>query len=244
MTQVAERRMRYLRTLGWVDGFLYVLKRLLNRLSGHRVELIKYHVVAQPVRTSRWLAGRRGKDINVRSVRLEEPAFGAFPRPSGVLRARFDQGAECLAAFRDDRPVGFIWFTLNDYEEDEVRCLFRPHPPDITAWDFDVYVAPEDRIGPTFLKLWDELNHCLRERGVRWSLSRIDAFNVASRSAHRRLGATVVNWLVFVTCGTWQIMIGSHPGRRLHVSRAPRRPLIEPSVHDLDGDMPASVSGD
>lgn len=217
---------RHIRALGWLDGTLLLLKRGLRRLTGGRAGLIKYRLVAQPVPEQPWLPSGRGRRIEVRASGPEDPALARFPRPAEVFRFRFEQGAHCFVAYRDAEPIGFIWFTVGDYEEDEVRCLFRPRPEGRAAWDFDVYVAPEHRIGPAFLRLWDTANAYLRERGVRWSLSRIDAFNPGSVGAHRRLGAASVGWLVFLTAGPLRLMLGSvRPWCHLGLSRA-HRPVV------------------
>jgi hypothetical protein len=58
-------------------------------------------------------------------------------------------------------------------------------PSGKAVWDFDVYVVPAYRLGYTFLKLWDTANAHLRSLGVRWTLSRISAFNAGSLSSQQ-----------------------------------------------------------
>lgn len=230
--QVWRRR---LRTLGVGNVSLLALKRVLARASLGRAQLFKYRLVAQPVPADRWLSPRRGADIDVRLLAADAPELASLPRPSSVIAARFRQGAECLCASRGGEAVGFLWYTVGDYHEDEVRCRFSPRPREITAWDFDVYVDPAHRLGPAFLRLWDEANQRLREQGVRWSLSRIDAFNAASMHAHRRMGAVAVGTLVFLVLGRLQLTMGSQL-RWFHAGFSSKsRPHVAPSVECLEG---------
>lgn len=207
-----------LRDLGWLDGLLYGCERALAGLSGGRVRLHKYYLVAQPVAGSPWLAPHRGRGLLVRRIAEGDPAVGAFPRPAWAAPYRFRQGAVCLGAFKEDAMLGFLWLTLGSYLEDEVRCRYVPLPEGKAAWDFDVYVAPEQRNGIVFLKLWDEANRFLAARGVRWSLSRISAFNSGSMHSHAGMGAKPIGAVTFLTLGRWQISLASVPPR-LRLSR-------------------------
>ncbi len=119
--------------------------------------------------------------------------------------------------------LGFQWFTTIDYPEDQVRCLYRLEPGDRCAWDFDIFVRPEARMLPTFLRLWDHCNALLRQAGIDQSLSRIDAFNATSRRSHGSLGARPIGWAVFLTAGRLQVSaFSSTPW--LHVSASPSNP--------------------
>jgi hypothetical protein len=130
-----------------------------------------------------------------------------FPPPLEVIRLRYEQEAICLAAFEGKSLVGYLWLLLGPYEEDEVRCRFIPMPEGKAAWDFDVYVVPGYRFGIGFLRLWDEANRYLKERGIQWTMSRISAFNAVSLASHRRLGARVVGHAVFVVLGPCQLAL-------------------------------------
>lgn len=218
--------------LGWKDGVLLICKRIVERGSRGKARLIKYRLVGQPIRSAPWLSGRRGATLTVRPVPSDDPVLASLPRPQAVHAERFAQGAECLVAFRGDAPVGFLWFLVGDYQEDEVRCRFRPLPADRTAWDFDVHVAPEHRLSPAFLRLWDAANEILRARSVRWTLSRIDAFNPASLRAHASLGARPLGWLVFLVIGPMQLTLGSQRPR-FHLGWKQRSgPLVEVPAGD------------
>jgi hypothetical protein len=112
-----------------------------------------------------------------------------------------------LGAFKETSLVGYLWLLLGPYEEDEVRCRFIPMPQGKAAWDFDFYVVSRYRFGVGFLRLWDEANRYLKHRGIRWTMSRISAFNAVSLASHRRLGARVVGHAVFVVLGPCQLAV-------------------------------------
>ena len=175
------------------------------RATGGAVRLHKYYFFSQPVNAEPWLPAGRGATIQVREVLRTDPLLRDLPRPPWVIPYRFDQGAICLAALKEQVCVGFLWMLLGAYKEDEVRCLFIPSPKGATAWDFDVYVAPEHRGGLVLARLWDEANRYLAARGIRWSLSRISAFNAASIASHRRMGARPVGKALFLSIGSFQL---------------------------------------
>src|SRR5690606_27821891 len=91
------------------------------------------------------------------------------------------------------------------------RCDFRLEPAELAAWDFDIYVAPEHRMGRTFARLWEGANSYLRARGVEWSMSRISAYNAGSFKSHARLGARVVGRASFLFLGPLQLAWMSVP---------------------------------
>ena len=196
--------MKIVRELGVVNACLYVADRFLRAVSRGRVRLHKYYFMQQPVPAGSWLPPRRGASIEVRALHADDPALAAFPRPARAYPYRFGQGAVCLAAFKSGLPAGFLWFTVGPYDEDEVRCRFMPLPEGQAAWDFDVYVAPEHRTGPVFLRLWDEANRLLRREAVACSFSRVSAFNALSVASHSRMGATRIGAATFLSVGRWQ----------------------------------------
>lgn len=201
--------MSALRELGVVNALLYLADRLLRALSGGRIRLHKYYFMVQPVAARPWLPSRRGASFEVRRLSPQHPALARFPRPEAAFPYRFGQGAVCLAAFKAETPVGFLWFTVAPYREDEVRCRYVPLPEGQAAWDFDVYIAPEHRTGAAFLRLWDEANRLLGREGVRWSFSRVSAFNPASIASHSRMGAVSTGSAVFLTLGGWQVLLSN-----------------------------------
>lgn len=197
------------KNLGLVDALLYGFDRVSARLTRDRFRLRCYYLMAQPVPDADWLPPGRGRRIEVRRIMRQDLSAADFSRPREVIEDRYRQGSICFAAFCEGRMVGFIWLLLATYREDEVCCWFRPEPLGTAAWDFDVYVDPAWRIGPVFGRLWDEANRYLRAHGVRWTMSRISAFNGPSVASHRRLRARFLGRANFLVLGRLQIMLAN-----------------------------------
>lgn len=194
------------RQIGWINSGWYALSRMLYAVSGRRIKLFRYYLVAQPVTTVSFSKGR-GAAIVVREIMEGELDAQQFDRPAAVIAERYRRGGRCLAAFKNDVLLGYLWFTLDDYEEDEVRAVFSPD--DSAAWDFDVQVFPQHQFTMAFPRLWDSANLVFDGLGVRWSCSRISAFNAASGAAHRRMGAERIATAVFLVCGKWQLTLAT-----------------------------------
>jgi hypothetical protein len=220
MTHLGHKIREPLKLFGWVDGGLYLAATVLANISRGRCGLLKYYFVAQPVAPEP-LAVRGAADVVIRLVPQSDPLLSKFPRPPAVIRARYAQGACCFAACKNQEFIGYAWVVFGRYQEDEVRCLFLPSPPDKAAWDFDVYVEPKYRIGRAFLRLWDAVNCYLRERGYQWTLSRISAFNRHSLTSHGRLGSVRLGSAVFLRLGPAQLTFSSCKPR-VHVSLSQR----------------------
>lgn len=180
----------------------YLLRRLLAvlGLSFHR-----YRLVVQPVPEKSWLPERHRAAFDIRPVGRDDYQLDWFPRPAEVIRQRFEQGALCWVAFKDGDAVGCQWLLPGPYLEDEVRCRFLPLPARRVAWDFDVYVVPEMRLGRLFLLLWDTVNAWMREQGIVCTASRIDSLNLQSIRSHQRMGASTVGTAWFLSAGGWQL---------------------------------------
>jgi hypothetical protein len=216
--------------LGWVDGPLYVLSRMLERATGGRVRLIRYLFFAQPVAPQPLTERKSSKGLVLRRVAANDPVIALMPRPAEVLARRFATGAHCIVATKDDRVAGFIWIQEREYLEDEVRCLYQLQAADL-AWDYDVFVTPDFRLSRLFVQLWETTNVFLRGRGYRWTASRISAFNRESLAAHRRLGVKPIGSALFLTCGSWQLsFFDRSPFLHLSFHRAsfPRLSLYPP----------------
>jgi hypothetical protein len=206
-------------TFGRLNGGLYAIHRLLDSFGG---ALHRYEFVAQPVPLTPLLSGARGRSIAVRLLEADDPVLLQMPLTRNVIARRAAQGAVCFGAFKDEVMIGCLWLCLGPYEEDEVRCRFLPHPTGRASWDFDVYLRPDQRLGPGFARLWDTANAYLRERGVRWSVSRISAFNPRSLAAHARLGTRRIGSAIFLCLGRLQVALSSIPPH-IHFSHGPSR---------------------
>jgi len=196
------------RELGLAGTLCYVVYRLCAKTGG-LASLNCYLFVAQPVPDNSLLPPGRGRSIVVRLVDAGDPVLLSLPLDEKVLSYRARQRAICLGAFKKEEIIGCLWLCLSGYEEDEVRCRYDPEPPGQSAWDFDIYIKPEHRIGPGFARLWDEANGLLRRRGVACSWSRISAFNPGSLASHGRLGAKIMAKAAFFRLGPCQLMVAS-----------------------------------
>lgn len=212
---------RNIAELGLLNGLLYLTGRAMQKISGGRLGIIRYLLVAQPVPPSPGKL-RSSPSAVVRRVEADDPIVQAFPRPVAVIQKRFADGAICFVAESAGRFAGFLWLARNAYDEDEVRCRYELAAPTLCAWDYDVYVEPEFRIGRTFARLWQAANQHLADEGVRWSISRISSFNPTSLAAHGRLGIQTQFSATFVCVGPVQITFaGVAP--YLHLSFGPGR---------------------
>ncbi len=196
--------------LGLADGIIYGVGRVIEKWT-RRCVIFRYALIAQPVASKPRLPTRRGRDINVRLHASADQTLAETGLAPEVVRYRLNQGAICLAAFQKNIIVGCLWLCLGPYEEDEVRCRFEPTPEGRTSWDFGVYVSPSHRGGIVFARLWDEACNYLRTRGVTWTLSRIGSVNIASMTAHSRLGAKRLGSATFLCLGRWQLMASNWP---------------------------------
>jgi hypothetical protein len=194
-------------TFGVADGLVYLANRGLQGLSGGRVRLLKYYIVAQPVPAPAATPPRRSASMEVRVLDRDEILATEWPRPRHVIERRVAEGAECVAVFAKGRMVGFQWTLAGPYEEDEIRTLFCPLPEGRAAWDFDIFVEPEYRVGRAFLRLWDETNARLHARGVRWCVSRISAVAIDSRRSHARMQAVDVGACLYLCVGSVQLSL-------------------------------------
>ncbi len=217
---ILDKLSEIVRTHGWRNGLLYGLARLLNRSGMGRLHY--YLLYAQPLREQPRLPARRGATIAVRPLEAGAAELAALPRPTEVISERFQQDAQCLAAYVKDEFAGCAWYVSDVYHEDEVCCDFDFRAAPDCIWDFDVYVAPAYRNGIVFMRLWDELDQRAFTAGKRYSLSRISAFNQHSIASHERLGARRIGWAAFLGLGPAQLSLGSHGRTRLHLTRQGR----------------------
>lgn len=209
MVKIYKRIRELLTEKGYFNTGIFILNRLFLKISGNNIRIYRYYFVAQPVKDRPYLPLSRGKNIVIREINTTDPIRQYFPRPPAVIDARFKNGAVCLTASKEEKFVGFIWLMFGPYQEDEVRARFIPHPREKAVWDFDVYVAPDHRVGFTFLRLWDEANQMLREKGVQWSFSRISALNTKSLNSHTGFGLKIIGHAIFLCIGSWQLTLSS-----------------------------------
>lgn len=203
---------------GILSGLLYLLNKILSRLGG-RCQIFDYDLMVQPVPAKAFARANQTKSFEVKEIRDARILEGA-PPPLHVIEDRFLQSATCLGAYKKNALVGYQWLCLGPYEEDEVRCTFVPQPTEITAFDFDIYIFPEYRLGLGFVALWDAANKYLRDRKIQFTTSRVSRFNTASRRSHQHFGWRRAGRAVFFCGKTWQLMIAT-VAPYCHVSFSP-----------------------
>jgi hypothetical protein len=194
---------------GLLDGSLYLLHRAAHAVSGGRASVVAYGIYAQPIGMGVYATVRDDTLTQVVEVPAEDALVHAFPRPADVIAMRYAHGAHCYAALVKEHFAGYIWVSRAIHDEDEVRTRYVLVDSASCAWDFDVYVEPDRRLGRTLGRLWKSVDERLAAQGVRWSFSRISRFNAPSISAHQRLGARKVGSATFMVCGALQLMVAS-----------------------------------
>ncbi len=211
MTSTWQRLTTLVRELGAKTASLYLLDRALRRVN-HRCGFFFYQFWAQPVHDRPRLPLARGRAYSFRLIQAMDPALSDLGRPLTVISRRFSQGAQCLMTTKGDALVGCIWFVHHTYIEDEVRVDYVLPKDGACVWDFDVFVAPPERLGFLFAKQWDAFDALLKPQGVRYTISRINAFNQRSIASHRSLGAEKCGWALFLCLGSFQWMMSNqHP---------------------------------
>jgi hypothetical protein len=197
-----------LHEFGLLPGLVYGLDRVLRAVSP-RLGIYWYELMAQPVTARPLLPASIGRGLHFRELAPGDAELARMPVPAPVIAARFAQQAVCLAVHLREAFVGYIWLRFGSYDEDEVRCRFEPQPAGRTAFDFDMYVFPDHRLGIAFAAVWQAANSHLQSRGVSHTCSRITRFNEASRRAHRRLGALRVGQALFFQAGSVEAMVAT-----------------------------------
>lgn len=218
------------RQLGFARTMTYTADRLLRALSP-AYGLYLYQFVAQPLADRPRLPPTRGKAFSFRLLDAPEPLLDALGRPAAVIAQRFAQGTRCLAALKEERLVGCIWFARKHFMEDEVRIDYQLPPDGSCVWDFDVFVTESERAGFLFPKLWDAFDGQLKADGVILTLSRINSLNQHSLASHRRLGASDCGWAMILRLKSFELMV-SDLAPYLTAGTRKRQPLqIAPRRH-------------
>lgn len=224
--QIIQNKLKTLwKDLGPVNAPLYLLHKALSVPTGGRAKIERFIFVAQPIHDAPLLPPGKAGTSTAMQLDPRDPLLTQSPRPAEVIADRYAQGAICLALVKNDMLQAFLWLIQKHYDEDVARVRFVLPASGNAAWDFDVYVAPPYRLGYTFLKLWDTANAHLRSLGVRWTLSRISAFNAGSLSSHSRLGARPIGTATFFIVGPLQIMTSSL-SPKFHISFGNSRPRL------------------
>lgn len=196
------------REFGWIAGAVYALDRVLRAVSP-RLRLYLYEFMAQPIETLPKLPQGLLKNLSFREITADCEELGHMPARREIISSRFKQGAVCLGVYYKGTLSAYIWFCFQRYEEDEARCTYELAEPEVAAFDFDLYVLPEYRMGIAFLGLWHGAGKYLQARGIRYTCSRMTRFNLASRNAHRRMGSKRIGRAMFFQAWRAQLLIAT-----------------------------------
>ena len=191
------------REFGLYAGAVYIIDNILNRLSTD-IKLYLYEFLIQPIPEKDLIPAKLVNDVQLREITQADEEINMMPARKDIIKSRYEQDAVCLGVYQKDKFIGYIWFSFNTYDEDEVRCTFILNPPEITVFDFDLYIFPEYR-GLGFLTVWNTANQYLRNNGIKYSYSRLTRFNLSSRKAHQHLGARCIGRAMFLKM--WQLEI-------------------------------------
>jgi hypothetical protein len=192
-------------------GVFESVARTLRRVSGGRVRLLHYLIMAQPVppETARGAGPARG--IEVERVGQGHALLSQFPHRAEALRQRFAEQAVCHAAHRDGELIGYVWVQETPFADRDAGCLFVPTPAGRAAWDYDLWIAPSWRMSRAFQRLWEGAHGYLRARGVAWTMSCVSGRNHPSLAAHQRLGARLVSQAWILRLGARQLAAFTQP---------------------------------
>lgn len=196
------------REFGLAAGTLYVLDRALRRVSP-RLGLRVYELMVQPIGVKALLPHNLARNLTFGEIVRGDADLAKMPLRDGVVEARFAQGARCVGVWRKGALIAYLWLCFGRYDEDEVRCTYELAEPDVSVFDFDLVVLPEYRLGIGFVAVWHAAEQLLRERGVRFTFSRMTRFNIASRRAHARLGSRCIGRAIFVEVFGAEVMLAT-----------------------------------
>ena len=150
--------------------------------------LFLYDLVAQPVPAGATALGRSGRGLTMSELHRGDSEIALMPaRPE--IKDLHSRTERSVRRFRDKQFVGYIWLALAGYDEDEVRCTIHSISPRFDCVRLRPRTYFQNIAWVEHHDIWNGANEFLRNRGVRYSCSRITRFNVASRNAHARLGA-------------------------------------------------------
>lgn len=198
------------RELGPLSGSVYLTDQAMQRLwpnSG----IFFYDWVVQPVTPNRLLAESRAAKYRHQIIKGNDPLVEQMPIRPEIVSKRIDEEAECIAVFKGENLVAFIWLTYGSYIEDEVRIDFHLQPEEQSAFDFNLYIFPKYRLGYAFAAIWDIANDYLYRRGIRYSYSRITHLKRNSFSSHGKLGARKIGASLTLKLGKLELSMIRRP---------------------------------
>ena len=168
----------------------------------------RVEIYSLPTRTAATTDLARHK-YKARLLAFSDPQISGFTRRPGEIEARFSAGGRCLALFRDDMMVAWLWFRKATCEDPAYPIRVHFGSASSSCWDYDVYVAPSARLGRAFSVLWHAAIHEMTLLEISHTFSAISRFNDASIRSHERLGAESIGNFVYFRVGTLKVMLSS-----------------------------------
>ena len=165
--------------------------------------------MVQPISAKPLLPANLAKNLSFQEIGRGHADIALMPAREDIKALRFEQGARCIGAYRKGQLIGYLWYCVGSYEEDEVRVTYELVDRDASVFDFDLFVMPQYRLGVGFLGVWHGANALLAPRGVRYTFSRLTRFNMASRRAHARLGWRRVGRGLFLRAWQAEFMLAT-----------------------------------
>lgn len=193
---------------GLFAGLIYLIAQVLEWLAVG-ISLHLHDLMVLPVSDKKMLPPEASNGIEIREIKPGDPELDLMPVSTATVESRFMQSAVCLGAFQKGGLIGYIWLCLDEYEEDVVRCTYALNPSGKSAFDFDLYIFPQYRMGRGFARIWDGAYNFLHRRGIRYTFSRMTRFNLASRRAHAHLGCKRVGTAIYLAFGKKELMLAS-----------------------------------
>lgn len=205
-TTMFSRLSKLHKELGTIDTLVHVSNKTLEGITRPNPLIWKYYITKQPVTNSPLILGKKG-DIQIHECQKFAPECYELGRPNHIIDRRFEQGGRCFIARRKGEIAGYLWINVGKYIEDEVRCTYHLHPPENSAWDYDVFVFPKHRLSFTFPRLWEHVNQVLESQGITNSYSRVSYSNTNSLKSHKKLGSQIMGAIYFLNLRKLQIAV-------------------------------------
>lgn len=114
-----------------------------------------------------------------------------------IFRRRFSEGDHCAAAVRNEKIIGYEWYTCTSPHQEQRYGYIIQVPPE-AIYAYDAFIAPGYRISGIWVKLKKHVGEHMRRLGKRRIITLIDADNTLSLNTHLRFGFTVFKSVALV----------------------------------------------
>lgn len=161
------------KTVGWI--VVKVIRNVLQTVIDFRVTLFmkKTNINSCPtIKTDFDFQYRVVDSIDNSSF---ENIYRKTPKNLSVFRERQKRGQTCLACYKCDSVVGYIWISFISETDREHGITLTPDPEE--SYGFDLYVLPEYRKKAVGFKLINEWILHARSQGRTTCTGFVDRFN-------------------------------------------------------------------